>query len=83
MADWIARDKSQNGLKEWFLDIAHSQDFLECPLVPNAKETKEQILALANGNIAQENAQNTAEEVWCALNPYLWQKSIEQYALRF
>lgn len=83
MADWIARDKSHNGLKEWFLDIAHSQDFLECPLVPNAKETKEQILALANGNIAQENAQNTAEEVWCALNPYLWQKSIAQYALRF
>ena len=33
LSDWIRRDRTQNGLKEWFLDIIYSKDFLECPLI--------------------------------------------------
>ena len=79
MIQWIQRDRAHNGLREYFLDLDHSQDFLQCPLVKNPKHIQEMIINLCSG---KDNSFHHAEEIWCALNPYIWNKSLK-YALRF
>ena len=73
IVQWMQRDRKENGLKEWFLDIAHSKDFLECNLVRNPKDLQTLIIKICN---KEENNYRVGEQVWCELNPYLWQKSL-------
>ncbi len=70
---WMQRDQKSNGLKEWFLDIVHSKDFLECQLVQNPKKIKDLTIKICN---QEENNYSVGEQVWCGINPYLWQKSL-------
>lgn len=73
---WMQNDKKNNGLKEWFLDIAHSQDFLDCSLIANPKNLQEQIINICNSS--DKNIPFAiGEKIWCSLNPYLWQKSFK------
>lgn len=73
---WMKKSRKDNGLKEWFLDISHSQDFLDCSLIPNSKNLQEQIVSICNSS--DENTPFiVGEKIWCALNPYLWQKSFK------
>ncbi|WP_233707691.1 asparagine synthase (glutamine-hydrolyzing) [Helicobacter aurati] len=71
---WMQRNKANNGLQEWFLDIAHSRDFLECPLIRDSKKLQDLILRICN---KQESSFNAGEIVWCGISPYLWQKSLK------
>lgn len=80
MIDWIKRKREQNGLHEWFDDILHSKDFLECNLVPNHISA---IKAFDEIVKHQTPSPHLAETIWCNLNPYLWQTSNRKYALKF
>ncbi|WP_237022180.1 asparagine synthase (glutamine-hydrolyzing) [Helicobacter trogontum] len=73
IVQWMQRDKKENGLKEWFLDIAHSKDFLECSLVRNPKDLQALITKVCN---KKESDYRVGEQIWCEINPYLWQKSL-------
>lgn len=79
MVQWMQRDRAHNGLREYFLDLAHSQDFLQSCFVKNPQYIQEAITRICNG---QENSFHLAEEIWCAINPYLWHKSL-RYAIKF
>ena len=79
MIQWMQRDRAHNGLREYFLDLAHSQDFLQSPFVKNPQYIQEAIMKICSG---KDNSFYRAQEVWCALNPYIWNKSLK-YALRF
>ena len=76
---WLERDKAHNGLKEWALDLVHSRDFLECELVENPTKTAKQIEQICAGAY---NANDIGGQIWCELNPYLWQKSLKN-AVKF
>ena len=76
---WLQRDKKHNGIKEWALDLVHSQDFLQCSLVKNAKQTQQEIIDICSGKV---NSFSIGEKVWCELNPYIWEKSLKK-AVRF
>jgi len=71
--DWMRRDRAHNGLREWFLDMAHSSDFLQCNLMQNPKATKQKIIDICEG---KEDSFVAGERVWCEINPYIWQKSL-------
>ncbi|WP_394908646.1 asparagine synthase (glutamine-hydrolyzing) [uncultured Helicobacter sp.] len=79
MIQWIQRDRAHNGLREYFLDLAHSQDFLQCPFVKNPQYIQEAIVRICS---MEASSPHLAEEIWCALNPYIWSKSLK-YAVRF
>lgn len=66
--DWM-----QGDLKEWFGDIIHSRDFLDCSLVDNPKELKNNILRILS---KEDNQFSSGEKAWTELTPYLWEKSI-------
>lgn len=76
---WIQRDRAHNGLKEWFLDIVHSQNFLQCPLLEDSTRLQQQIINVCDGKV---DSFSVGEQIWCALNPYIWSKSLK-YAVRF
>lgn len=76
---WIQRKQEQNGLQEWFLDITHSKDFLECPLIENPTAIQKHINNILN---SKEVSFNVGEQLWCGINPYLWQKSL-CHAIKF
>lgn len=77
--DWLKRDRKHNGLKEWGMDLVSSRDFLECDLVQNPKEIAHIMSQICNG---AESSFNIGEKLWCAINPYLWQKALKE-AIRF
>ena len=79
MIAWMQRDRAHNGLKEYFLDLAHSQDFLQSPFVKNPQHIQDAIIKICS---MEQSSPHLAEEIWCALNPYIWSKSLK-YALRF
>ena len=70
---WMQRDRKRNGLKEWFLDVVHSREFLECNLVKNPKSIRDLTIKICNND---ESDYSKGEFVWCGINPYLWQKSL-------
>ncbi|WP_237416412.1 asparagine synthase (glutamine-hydrolyzing) [Helicobacter saguini] len=74
MIEWMQRDKNHNGLKEWFLDIAHSRDFLQCNLLKDSKKLQDSIIKICNGI---ESSYTAGDNIWIDLNPYLWQKSLK------
>lgn len=76
---WLERDKVHNGLKEWGLDLVHSKDFYECPLIENPAKITHNMEKICNN---QNSNYNVGEEIWCEINPYLWQKSL-QNAVKF
>lgn len=77
--DWLKRDRKHNGLKEWGLDLVHSRDFLECDLVESPQEVADLMAKICNGS---ESSFSKGEALWCAINPYLWQKGLKE-AIRF
>lgn len=70
---WMQRDRKDNGLKEWFLDVVHSREFIECNLVKNPTGIRDLTIKICN---KQENDYSMGEFVWCGINPYLWQQSL-------
>ena len=76
---WMQKSSKDGGLKEWFLDISRSKDFLNCDLIESPSATSDLILKICNG---EENSFASGEVLWCGINPYLWQKSLN-LATRF
>lgn len=72
---WMQNEEKNHGLKEWFLDISHSKNFTECKLIANPLFLQKQIKDICNS--PNKNLPFTlGEQVWCSLNPYLWQESL-------
>lgn len=74
IVDWM-----QNELKEWFLDIVHSKDFLECTLVDNPRLLQKEIIDIVN---KKNNLFLSAEKCWTKLTPYIWEKSIKKFGVK-
>lgn len=73
MIDWMRRDRAHNGLREYFLDLVHSQDFLHSQFVKNPRHIQEAMAKICSG---EDSSYQHAEELWCAINPYIWSRSL-------
>lgn len=74
MLQWMQNNKTNHGLKEWFLDISHSKSFMECPLLANPLSLQKQIEEVCNSS-DKLFPFSLGEQIWTRLNPYLWKES--------
>lgn len=68
MTQWI-----QNDLRDWFIDLIHSRDFIECELIDDYKKIQRNVIKIIK---KEENSFLAGEKVWTDIMPYLWKKAL-------
>ncbi|MCX7759514.1 MAG: asparagine synthase C-terminal domain-containing protein, partial [bacterium] len=68
IVDWIQKD-----LKDWFLEIVNSKEFLECNLVKDPYSVKSKVELIAN---KESSDWHLAERAWTELMPFLWERAV-------
>ena len=68
LLDWIHGD-----LKEWFLDISSSRDFIESDLIDGNKLSNH-IKTIVSDDFDMKHCNNELSNIWMHISPFLWKK---------
>lgn len=62
----------QGPLKSWLMEMFHSQEFLDCPLIEGRNIAGEGTAILNSTNMSWADG----EKLWMKITPYLWEKAV-------
>lgn len=68
IVDWMQKD-----LKEWFINLVSSDDFMKSKLVSDPLKLREDVLNITSGKVSEWR---DAEWAWTRLTPYLWGNAV-------